>query len=50
MCLGAVFAQVMKLSQNKKANEGNLTLMKVLRKELMDRGLEGRRNKKGQIV
>ena len=50
MCLGAVFAQVMKLSQNDKANEGNLTLMKVLRKELMDRGLEGRRNKKGQIV
>lgn len=50
MCLGAVFAQVMKLSQNTKANEGNLTLMKVLRKELMDSGLEGRRNKKGQIV
>jgi len=46
MCSGAVFAVVMKLSQNNMANRRNLTLMQMLRKELMDSGLEGRRNKK----
>lgn len=40
MCLEAVFALVMKLSKYRTVKEGNLTLMQMLRKELMDSGLE----------
>ena len=49
MCSEAVFALVIKLSTIT-AKRRNLTLMEMLRKELMDSGLEGMRNKKRQIV